>query len=310
MAVKIKYLDYTDTIKEDNLILCLGFFDGLHKAHLALVKKGQIIKKEKKLKLAVLTFDQSIRNFMQNKPFYFLTSVYDKAKILENYDVDILYVMKVSFSLIKFDKDMFIEQFLKPIKVCVAGEDFTFGYKSLGTVDDLKNCDYFESVIIKEITYHHVKIGSTLIREYLADGLVKEANFLLGRNYTITGEVINGKGIGKELGFPTANIDYTKYLLPKLGVYLTKVKVDNREYFGLTNVGKRPTFNDNVISVETYIYDFSKDIYGKLITIEFLEFMRDEVRYPNLKELIEQINQDLLSGQKIIEMRYNNEKNR
>lgn len=303
MVLKIQYLDYNDTIKEDNLILCLGFFDGLHQAHQALIKKGQIIKRERNLKLAVLTFDQSIKLFMQKKPFYFLTSIADKAEILKKFDVDILYVMKVSYDLISHSPQSFIDQFLKNIKVCIAGEDFSFGYLSKGHVDTLQACPYFETVVIKEITYHGVKVGSTRIREDLDKGDLKEANFLLGREYTITGKVIRGNGIGKKLGFPTANIDFTQYLLPKLGVYFTKVIINDKEYYGMTNVGKKPTFPDNKITLETYIFDFDEDLYGKIIGIKFIQFLRDEYYFSNKDDLIDQIKQDRIQVLQIIEKR-------
>lgn len=300
MVLRVEYLDYNDTICEENLILCLGFFDGLHKAHQALIKKGSILKKERGLKLAVLTFDISIKSFMQNKPFYFLTSVDDKAEILKQFDVDILYVMKVSYDLISYSPQGFIDQFLQKIKICIAGEDFTFGYKSEGKVDTLMKQPFFETVVIKEITYHGIKVGSTRIRDTLDSGELHEANFLLGREYSITGKVIEGKGIGKKLGFPTANIDFTNYLLPKLGVYFTKVIIDNAVYYGMTNVGKKPTFNDDKISVETYIFDFQGELYTRIIEIKFLEFIRDEYYYENKELLIEQIKRDQHTIQNLI----------
>jgi len=217
---------------------------------------------------------------MQKKPFYFLTSVEDKAEILKGLDVDVLYVMKVSYDLISYSPSGFIDQFLKNIKVCVAGEDFSL-----------------------EITYHGIKIGSTRIREDLDKGDLSEANFLLGREYTITGKVIKGHGIGKRLGFATANIDFTNYLLPKLGVYFTKVIVDDKEYYGMTNVGKRPTFADTKITLETYIFDFNKDIYGETIGIKFIQFLRDEYYFSNKEDLIEQIKMDRIQVLEMIEKR-------
>ncbi len=310
MDLRVEYLDYNDTINEENLILCLGFFDGVHKAHQALIKKGQIIKKERNYKLAVLTFDQSIRSFMQKKPFYFLTSVEDKAEILKRFDVDILYVMKVSYDLIHLSPEQFIEQFMKNLKVCVAGEDFTFGYLSKGKVDMLQATPYFETVVIREITYHGMKVGSTRIRSDLEVGDLKTANFLLGREYTISGRVIKGNGIGKLLGFPTANIDFTRYLLPRLGVYFAKVIVDGNEYYGMTNVGKKPTFPENKITLETYIFDFDKEIYGKIIGIKFIQFLREEIYFDNKQDLIDRIIQDREDVLKLIEARLDiNEKN-
>lgn len=310
MVLKIEYIDHNDTINEENLVICLGFFDGLHQAHQALIRKAQLLKKEKNLKLAVLTFDKSIKLFMQNKKFYFLTSIEDKAEILKKFDVDILYVMKVSYDLIRISAEQFIEQYLKKIKVCVVGEDFTYGYLSKGKVAQLQACDYFDTHVIKEITFHGRKVGSTRIREDLNTGDLEEANFLLGRPYTITGEVIRGKGIGKDLGFPTANIDFTNYLLPRLGVYFSQVIYQNKEYYALTNVGKKPTFQEDTISVEAYIYDLDKDIYGEIIEIRFLKFMREEYYFDNLKALIEQIEKDRIEGLEMIKERENYEKNK
>ncbi len=309
MVLKTIYLDYNDTILEENLIICLGFFDGLHKAHQALIRKAQLIKQERNYQLAVLTFDQSIKLYMQNKPFYYLTSVDDKKKILEKFDVDILYVMKVSYDLISLSAQKFIDQFLTKIKACVVGEDFTYGYLSKGKVDLLKIQPYFDTFVIKEITYHGFKIGSTRVRENLDNGQLAEANFLLGREYTITGTVIKGKGIGKVLGFPTANIDFTNYLLPKKGVYFTRVIYQDKSYYALTNVGKKPTFKANDISVEAYIYDLDKNLYGQEISIQFIEFMRDEYYFDTLEGLIHQIEEDRLLGLKLIEKERNkNEK--
>lgn len=310
MVLKIEYLDHNDTINEENLVICLGFFDGLHQAHQALIKKAQLIKKEKNLKLAVLTFDMSIKLFMQNRNFYFLTSIEDKAEILKKFDVDILYVMKVSYDLIKISAEKFIEQYLKKIKVCVVGEDFTYGYLSKGKVDMLQACNYFDTHVVKEITFHGKKVGSTRIREDLNLGEIDEANFLLGRPYTIKGEVIRGKGIGKDLGFPTANIDFTNYLLPRLGVYFSQVVYQNKEYYALTNVGKKPTFKEDTISVEAYIYDLNKDIYGEVIEIRFLKFMREEYYFDNLQGLIDQIEKDRINGLILIKEKLNNEKNK
>jgi riboflavin kinase/FMN adenylyltransferase len=167
-------------------------------------------------------------------------------------------------------------------------------------VDDLKAYEDFETHVMQEMTYQDEKIGSTKIRQYLDDGEMDLATFLLGRHYQIRGEVIHGRGVGKVLGFPTANIDFTNYYLPKRGVYLTKVLLKNKIYYGVTNVGKKPTFKDQSISLETYIFDLNKDLYGQVITIQFLEFMRDEIKYSNKEALIKQIEKDVVRAKDIL----------
>ncbi|MCF7924148.1 MAG: bifunctional riboflavin kinase/FAD synthetase [Candidatus Izimaplasma sp.] len=291
--MRIEYIDFDDTIKDKNAIACLGFFDGLHIAHQKLIEKGMELKNKTGKQLLVFTFNQSIGKYLNNKPFYYLTSIEDKKNILEKYNVDVLYVFKVTKSFISMEPDEFIQQFLIDMDYLIVGYDFTYGFRSLGNVSHLIKFDEFETVVIPELAYQGEKIGSTRIRMALDDGDLKLASYLLGRYYQIKGKVIKGHGIGKLLGFPTANIDFTNYYLPKKGVYFTKTIINNKSYFGVTNVGKKPTFKDNLISLEIYIFDLDEDLYGQYITIEFIEYMREEVKYPNKELLIKQIKKDV-----------------
>jgi riboflavin kinase/FMN adenylyltransferase len=303
MVLKVKYLTEKDTIEDKGNIGVLGFFDGLHIAHQALIKKGQALKKKTNKKLFVFTFDQSIGKYLRNQPFYYLTSIEDKKSLLEAYDVDTLYVFKVSKAFINLSADQFVKRYLIHMDHLVVGFDFTYGFRSLGHVDDLQSYNEFETHVLSEMSYQDEKIGSTKIRQCLDNGQLDLAAFLLGRPYQIKGEVIHGRGVGKELGFPTANLDFTDYYLPKRGVYLTKQYIDGQTYFGVTNVGKKPTFKDQSISLEAYIFNFNKDLYGQTITIEFIEFMRDEIRYSNVDALIEQINKDVERAKNILKRR-------
>ncbi|MGE4572221.1 MAG: bifunctional riboflavin kinase/FAD synthetase [Candidatus Izemoplasmatales bacterium] len=303
MVLEIKYIDHHDQIEDLGHIAVLGFFDGLHIAHQALINKGLELKKKTGKKLFVFTFDQSIRKYLYNEPFYYLTSVDDKKEILETYQVDRLYVFKVSKEFISLSPENFINQYLIQMSYLVVGFDFTYGFRSVGNVSHLKAYKEFETIVMPEITYQDEKIGSSKIRQSLDEGEMDLANYLLGRNYQITGEVIHGRGVGKLLGFPTANIDFTNYYLPKRGVYLTKVIIKDKQYYGVTNVGKKPTFKDQSISLETYIFDLSKDLYGQIITIEFIEFMRDEIKYSHKEDLIKQIYKDVERSHEIIKRR-------
>lgn len=301
--LKLIYIDYHDMIKESGAIAVLGFFDGLHIAHMELIKKGYALKKETGKPLLVFTFDMSISKYLKNDPFYHLTSIEDKVKLLEPYGVDVLYVFKVSKEFISLEPDQFIQQYLIHMNHLVVGFDFTYGFRSVGTTKDLMKYDVFVTHVIPEKTYQDEKIGATQIRQALDDGEMDLANFLLDRNYQIRGEVIHGMGMGKQLGFPTANIDFTNYYLPKRGVYLTQVMIDNKLYYGVTNVGKKPTFKDQSMSLETYIFDINKDLYGIELSIEFIEFMRDEIKYASKEALIRQIYKDVERAKDLLKRR-------
>lgn len=307
MVLKVIYLDYDDVIKEKNQIGVLGFFDGLHIAHMELIKKGVELKKQYQQQLTVFTFEQNIRKYLNNEPFYYLTSIKDKQEILSDIGVDILYVFKISRPFIGLSPTDFIEKYLIHMSHLVVGFDFTYGYRSIGNVELLKSYNQFETHVLSEISYQGEKIGSSKIREFLDHGQMALANYLLGRNYNITGRVIHGRGVGKILGFPTANIDFTDYYLPKRGVYLTKVLILGETFYGVTNVGKKPTFKDQSISLETYIFDLDKDLYDTVIRIEFIEFMRDEIKYSNKEALIEQIEKDVLRAKNQLLRRIENE---
>lgn len=300
MVLRIEYVDYHDSIKDKGSIAVLGFFDGIHIAHQELIRIGKEIKEKTGKKLLVFTFDQSIGKYLNNKPFYHLTSIEDKQMILSKLGVDVLYVFKVSKEFIGLNPEEFINQYLIDMSYLVVGFDFTYGFRSLGNVTHLLQFNEFETIVLPEIKFNNDKIGSTQIRLALDEGKLDLATYLLGRNYQIRGKVIHGRGMGKQLGFPTANIDFTNYYLPKRGVYLTKILVDGKYYDGVTNIGKKPTFKDQAISLETYIFDLDRDLYGQYITIEFIEFMRDEIKYSNKEALVNQINKDVKNAKLLI----------
>lgn len=293
MELKIIYLEYNDTIKEKNLVMCLGFFDGMHKAHKKLITEAVKIAKAKKLKTALFTFSMNVLNFIKNKDNQCLTTIEDKEQIAKDLGLDIIYVMKVSKGLVQMPAEEFIKRFLENTDTVVAGKDFRFGYKNQGDISLLTYNDNFYTIVIPEVKYLGNKISSSAIRESLKNGNIDLANHLLGRRYKITGEVVKGTQIGQKLGFPTANVDYTQYLMPKTGVYHTTVTVDGKKFIGATNVGNRPTFGKNLMTLETFIIGLEENIYGKTISVEFNSFIRPEKKYDDQTKLIEQIKNDI-----------------
>ena len=176
----------------------------------------------------------------------------------------------------------------------VVGDDFHFGYKGEGDCFTLKGNKAFKTIVIEEMKYLDLKIGTTRIKANLKDANLEIAKHLLGRNYSIKGRVISGRGIGKRLGYPTANIDYMPYFLPKSGVYLTKVIYNSKEYFGITNVGNKPTYFHLPLTVETFVFNIDETLYNHKIEIIFVEYIRAEQKFDSEKELSDQIFRDIL----------------
>ena len=189
----------------------------------------------------------------------------------------------------------FVEDFLMSTlkaKKVVVGEDYTFAKGGKSDVSFLKKYEGkdFEVIITDEVKFHNEKISSSTIRKDIKEGKFDLVNKSLGRAYKIKGEVVNGYKRGSKMGFPTANIDLSfSYVLPKNGVYITKTYICDKEYYSLTNIGFNPTFNLESKKIESYILDFSENIYGEYIEVEFIEFLRDEIKFDNKNDLINQM---------------------
>lgn len=293
MVLRIKYLEYNDFINEKNLVLCLGYFDGMHIAHQALISKARDIAKEKGFPLAVLTFSMSVQAYLRQERHRCLTTIEDKAAIAKELGVDYLYVMKVSQHLIHMEAKEFINRFLNDTATVVVGFDFRFGYKGQGDRHLLQRQSRFETVVIPEMKYLDLKVGSTRISACLKDGNLPMATQLLGRPYAIKGLVVSGRGIGRRLGYPTANIDYMPYILPKSGVYFTHVIFQDKRYFGITNIGNKPTYFQLPLTVETHVFDLKKNLYNETIEVRFIEYIRPEIQFEDEASLSEQIYKDI-----------------
>ncbi|MBI9009312.1 MAG: bifunctional riboflavin kinase/FAD synthetase [Tenericutes bacterium] len=291
--VEIKYLEYKDFILEKNLVLCLGFFDGLHIAHTKLIEEAKKIAKAKELPLAVFTFSMSVKDYLRKDRHRCLTTIEDKALLCEKLAVDYLYVMKVSDHLIHMSAKEFMSRYLDDTDTVVIGFDFAFGYKGEGDRNTLKRNKNFDTIVIPKMDYLDLKVGTTRIKANLADANLELAEHLLGRPYSVKGRVVSGRGIGKRLGYPTANIDYTPYFLPKSGVYRTKIIYKCKSYFGLTNIGNKPTYFHLPLTVETYVFQINESMYNHTIEVIFLEYIRAEKKFNNETELTEQIFKDI-----------------
>jgi riboflavin kinase/FMN adenylyltransferase len=297
--VEIKYLGINEIPQfKKPLSLALGYFDGLHLGHINLIKKTLEVAKKQQLASAMITFEPNpLITLNKIKEEQVLTTIDDRLEILETLGVDYIIVLKFTKEVAGLLPEQFINQLIKPmnVKALVCGFDYYFGKNNQGdstTLLNLSQGDYQVYVIDKVINVQE-KISSSRIIALLQYGNVEKANELLNRNYSIKGQVITGKQIGRQLGFPTANIDYYPYVLPKRGVYGVKVIINNKIYIGMCNIGINPTIGElNKKSMEVNIFDFNEDIYHKTIKVYFYFFVRDEMKFSSKEELIQQLSQD------------------
>ena len=296
---KLEYL-----IQNDDLSIALGTFDGVHRGHQAIIKEAVDIGKEKNIKSAVLTFDIHPRIFIpeQASP-KIITDNNSKAKIIESLGVDYLFFVNFDESLRVLEYDRFLKYLVNNLKAkcIVCGYNYTFGKSGIGNTEILKqykNIFNYDLKVVDRISFNNEKISSTIIREKISKGDIKDANRLLGYSLIATGEVVSGKCIGHTIGFPTANILIDDNLCFKNGVYITLAHIDNSIYPSITNIGYTPTIKSNYRVMETNIFNFSDDIYGKTITVEFLEFLRGETKFNSLEELVKKVNEDILTSKK------------
>lgn len=275
----------------NNLTLCLGYFDGVHLGHQKLIKEAR---KNTKGNLGLLTFDEPISSFIDNgKSKEVITSLDDRFKIISKLGVDFYYVMHIDKDFLNLSKDDFID-LLKKLNVTsiYVGEDYLFGKNKEGKIENLK--EQFDTHVVTLLNEKGEKISTQKILSLLKDGNIKSANELLGHNYLISGYVSKGKGIGKTIGYPTMNLSAkTNYVLPKFGVYKTIAYINNIPHSSITNVGIRPTFAGENPTIEVYLPNFDRNIYGESLSIEFIDFIREEKKFSSPLELQKQIELDV-----------------
>lgn len=292
---------------EEGVVIALGFFDGIHLAHMELINKVIEIGKKNNKKTGVVTFHPHPA-FVLNKSYIttFLTPLEVKSNILSEINLDYLFIVEFDMQTALLDHRSFVETYLLPLNVStvVAGYDNRYGYGGEGNINTIAEDSngLINTFEVEEKTYKGKKIGSTLIRNMIEIGDVEEVSNLLGRYYSLDGFVTHGRGRGKTIGLPTANLALKyPYKVPKSGVYAVKVRHENAELFGICNIGHNPTFNYNIdMTIEINIFDFAEDIYGDYLSVEFVERIRDEKKFDGIEELLAQIAKDKEKARKIL----------
>ena len=286
-------------MKVEKTVIALGFFDGVHRGHGALLRKAAERAEELNAAPAVFTFDRSPKEFVTGKPVLLINSNDDRRDIIRR----VYGIQRVIFA--PFDREMMTmpwQDFITELLVkqygavhLVAGHDYRFGHKNEGTVERLREkcrelglgCDIIPKVELEGIT-----VSSTYIRTLLEQGDVERAALFLGHPHCLSQTVRHGQRLGRTIGIPTVNLAVPAHVLtPKRGVYITRVFLpDGRSCPGVTNVGTRPTVTDgDTVSVETYLLGFDGDLYGQTVRLEFHKRLRGEVKFPSLEALRQEI---------------------
>lgn len=287
--MKIFYDEYTKIKNKKELTLTMGNFDGVHLGHQQLINR---VLSYEDTERAILTFDPHPSSVLRNVPFRTLMQKKDKIEIFSQYPLDYAFIVQFDETFSKLSVDQFI-RFLKNLSVkrLVIGRDARFAYRGQGTIEDLKK--HFIVDVLKDLVYLNTRVSTTYIKDFLDQGDLKSAKALLNRNYQISGLVVHGHKIGRGIGFPTANIDFDNYYLPRMGVYYVKVLIDDQWYDAMANIGNNPTINYSYAKrLEIYILDFSEDIYQQKLVVEFLKYIRPEYRFVSKESLVEQLEKD------------------
>ena len=297
-------------IKKDhkNSIILIGNFDGLHVGHQKLFSFAKKYKKKHKIKIGVFTFEPMPKMFFnKNLKNFRISNKIQKIGLLKKFGVDFVVVKKFDKNFSKTKSISFIKNILNTklnAKFIFVSNNFKFGNKREGNVKQLKKYeDVYNYKIIKPqpLLMRKKVISSTLIRNFLQKGKLDKVNKLLNRSWSIVGKVQKGRQLGKKLGFPTANIDIKDYVIAKPGVYGVKVKIqkNNKSIKGIANLGYRPTFKQNKILLEVHLFNFSGNLYNKYLTVDFMKFIRKEIKFKNVDQLKKQVKSDLLRAKKI-----------
>lgn len=294
-------------MKQRKTVMALGFFDGIHRGHGALFEKTRERAAEKGAEPAVLTFDNHPDNFVKHERVELISSATDRMYIIRRFfGIENVFFLHFNAATMRMHWRDFIERIINAYGAVhfVVGHDFRFGYKGEGTAETLRQyclknglgCD-----IIPPVTREGIVVSSTYIRSLLLDGNMERANAFLGHPYLVTDIIRTGFRIGRTIEAPTINMLLGEsVLVPKHGVYATKVIIGSEARMAVTNIGMRPTFNGDRVTVETNILDFDSDLYGQSACVEFYSFIRPERRFGSAEELQAQIRCDAERAREIL----------
>ena len=284
-------------------VITMGSYDGIHRGHFHIINKVSSISNQLNTSSVVITFDSHPRNLVGNpkEKVKLLMSLKKKIELIKSFSIDYLVILKFDTNLMSMDAEVFLKDILiknfNP-KCIVSGKNHTFGHNRSGDVNYLKKFCLVNDIaleVVEPLVENEIIISSTNIRNLIENGFIRRANYELGSIYGFYAKVISGSGRGKKLQYPTANLIPVEkdQLLPKIGVYLTRCIINGLSHYGMCNFGVRPTFGETDLVLEVHLFDeILSDFYGDCIWVEFLERIRDEIKFSSIEELTEQLSRD------------------
>ena len=287
--------------------IAIGNFDGVHKGHQKVFQRTKKFSQKNKIKFGILTFTPLPVMFFNKKiKNYRLVSENQKLKLFEKYGVDFIINIKFNRNFSKIHAETFVEKTIykkiNPQFISVSN-NFRFGRKRKGDVNLLKKFSYkydYRLLNIRTLKYKGIIVSSTRIRKSLQNGKIHLANELLSRTWFVDGLVKKGKKLGRELGYRTCNIHIKNYILPKIGIYVVKILIENNKktYSGVAYLGSRPTFGGKEVFLEINLFGIKKNLYKKKLKVYFLKFIRGDQKFKNSAKLIRQMNKDVIFAKK------------
>ena len=295
--------------QKPKIVFSIGVFDGLHRGHQHLINMVSKSAAQLNAQSLVLTFDPHPLEILAKEAAPpTLTTVAQKVDILSGWGVDCLGVLKFSREMANMEPMVFLQQFLEkfiePVGVII-GPDFSFGRGASGGAETI--CQWLREItpkaqvtIVEPVAGENGEFSSSQIRQDLKDGLINSVTKALGRTYRLSGVVVHGQARGRTLGFPTANLGEVPQLIPAPGVYATKVNFNGQIYGSMTSIGYNPTFGEQPMTVETYIFDFDAFIYGETLDVDFIARLRDMVKFKSIEQLAAQLHTDQNDAKQVL----------
>lgn len=307
------FMDYLRSSGKKTVCVAIGFFDGVHLGHQEVIKAMKDDAEKHDALSVVVTFDKHPRSVVSTRmapPL--ISTLAHKMRLIEGLGVSHAVLLPFNLELSRLPAESFVECLyyeLGSIATVSVGQNFLFGHNRGGDVNLLKRMGEklgFAARGIKPVSIEGKRISSTRIRESIKKGELEFVKRMLGRNYSIFSRVIRGAGLGKTIGIPTANLDISGLGLPPCGVYAARIVIENNRLNGILNLGYKPTVSGKnpQLTCEVHIFDFSRDLYSKMIEVEFLEKIRDEKKFASLDELKSQIQSDIQVAKNLLETKY------
>ncbi|MBU9714507.1 riboflavin biosynthesis protein RibF [Evansella tamaricis] len=287
------------------MVIALGFFDGVHKGHKEVILTAKKEAMKRQLKCGVMTFFPHPKEVLRKeKKVNYLTSLNKKEELMFQLEIDYLIIIEFNEDFSDLNPQQFVDRYLIDfnIKHVVAGFDYSYGRLGKGTMETLPfhSRNKLTYTIVGKVEENGEKISSTSIRKALSVGNLDKVTNFLGRYYETDGVVVEGEQRGRQIGFPTANIASTNQtFIPDNGVYIVKIQINNQWLPAVCNVGYKPTFHDKNkmdLTIEVHILNYSKDIYGQKVKIQWIQKMRNEVKFESVNDLVNQLKKDVFNA--------------